>query len=233
MLSICFKSLCSYEYMTSITIFALSPFLISFLFSLFSNESVVYICKGNSFKVLPCKIAFKYTIILFILSIAGFLLAFIWQAFLRGDGDILLGLSNIYHEDFLRRMIGGKAKDFDNVYADSLNANIFIVTYKYIEHKYFLSIFGKDAFSVFSILSILMLILIKKVKIKYLLLLMFIIFALSSISWFVFGKAHSYIHTHMNFVLWSLGFSAVILYIPIIFIYNIFCKILDIFESKF
>ena len=48
-------------------------------------------------------------------------------------------------------------------------------------------------------------------RLAYLLLFAF----LTSISWFVLGKAHSYIHTHLNFVMWYFGFVQLILYIPI------------------
>ena len=38
---------------------------------------------------------------------------------------------------------------------------------------------------------------------------------LTSVSWFVLGKAHSYIHTHMNFAMWYFGFVQLLFYIPL------------------
>ena len=47
---------------------------------------------------------------------------------------------------------------------------------------------------------------------------MFIVFLCTTLSWFVLGKAHSYIHTHMNYVLWYFGFVQISIYIIIKFI---------------
>ena len=47
----------------------------------------------------------------------------------------------------------------------------------------------------------------------FLTLILFIITLLTTISWFVLGKAHSYIHTHMNFVLFFMGWVQVSIYI--------------------
>ena len=47
---------------------------------------------------------------------------------------------------------------------------------------------------------------------------------LATISWFVLAKAHSYIHTHMNYVLWYFGFVQVCLYILILLMQKNLCK---------
>ena len=36
---------------------------------------------------------------------------------------------------------------------------------------------------------------------------------LTSVSWFVLAKSHSYVHTHINFVLWYMGYVQVCLYV--------------------
>lgn len=41
---------------------------------------------------------------------------------------------------------------------------------------------------------------------------LYVIFFLASISWFCLAKSHSYIHLHLNFVLWYFGFVQVCLY---------------------
>lgn len=124
-----------------------------------------------------------------------------WRAFIRAI--------------FLRRMVGGDTKDFDPVYAESLNANALQVIAKYLNwHSPIIVKFDfRGNFYVLLIINILLLIFAFKGAQRRLLVAMFVVFALPAISWFVFGKAHSYIHTHMNFVLWYLGFIAVLLYI--------------------
>lgn len=56
---------------------------------------------------------------------------------------------------------------------------------------------------------------IKNKNLNYELLMMYIIFFLTSISWFCLAKSHSYIHRHMNFVLWYFGFIQTCFYIII------------------
>ena len=54
---------------------------------------------------------------------------------------------------------------------------------------------------------------------------MFIVFLGTTLSWFILGKAHSYVHTHMNYVLWYFGFIQICLYIIIKFACQKICKI--------
>ena len=42
---------------------------------------------------------------------------------------------------------------------------------------------------------------------------LYILSFLSTISWFVLAKSHSFVHTHMNFVLWYCGFVQICIYI--------------------
>lgn len=220
-LAICMKSLCSYEYLTSIVLFSLSPFLIVIVFSLitrykYGKTPPIY---SNNYRLIPIKSAYIYTIILFTLSVIGFFLAFTWHIYIRGEGNIWLGLQDVYQHDFLRRMIGGKAEAFDPVYAQSLNANIFTVIGKYLYWEgSFLAGTGKYGFAVLLIVSIALLVQMKNQEEKYLLTSMLFVFALPALSWFILGKAHSFVHTHMNFILWYLGFTAMLLYIPSTFL---------------
>ena len=47
---------------------------------------------------------------------------------------------------------------------------------------------------------------------------MYIMFLVTTLSWIILGKSHSYIHTHINFVLWYFGFIQICLYEIIQFI---------------
>lgn len=42
---------------------------------------------------------------------------------------------------------------------------------------------------------------------------LYIVTFLTSVSWFVLAKSHSYVHTHINFVLWYMGYVQVCLYV--------------------
>ena len=201
MLSIFIKSLCGYEYLSTIVLFALSVFFIA---PFLENNSI------SKNKLL------KYIVIIFGLSIFGFLLAIGIHSLLRGEGDLLLGLKNIYEQDVLRRTFGGDATKFDPVYSDSFNASFLKVIFKYLfmlQTDLVKGIFG-IFFIVLIIVNIIMLLKFKKSNSKNLNIAMFIIFLLPALSWYFLGKSHSYIHTHMNFVLWYFGFVAVLFYIP-------------------
>lgn len=201
MLSIFIKSLCGYEYLSTIVLFALSVFFIA---PFLENSSI------SKNKLL------KYIVIIFGLSIFGFLLAIGIHSLLRGEGDLLLGLKNIYEQDVLRRTFGGDATKFDPVYSDSFNASFLKVIFKYLfmwQTDLVKGIFG-ITFIALIIINIIMLLKFKKSNSKNLNIAMFIIFLLPALSWYFLGKSHSYIHTHMNFVLWYFGFVAVLFYIP-------------------
>lgn len=201
MLSIFIKSLCGYEYLSTIVLFALSVFFIA---PFLENTSI------SKNKLL------KYIVIIFGLSIFGFLLAIGIHSLLRGEGDLLLGLKNIYEQDVLRRTFGGDATKFNPVYSDSFNASFLNVIFKYIfmwQTDLVKGILG-ITFIALIIINIIMLLKFKKSNSKNLNIAMFIIFLLPALSWYFLGKSHSYIHTHMNFVLWYFGFVAVLFYIP-------------------
>ncbi len=207
-LSLFFKSLMSYEYLTSIVLFSLSPF---FLAPFLAKMKLISICP-------PLKTLAKQTTALFALAVLGFCFAFSIHTYMRGNGDFVAGVESIYKGDFLRRMVGGNAKDFHPDYAKSLNANALQVIAMYLDwHSPIIVAFDfRGNFYVLLMINILLLIFAFKGAQRRLLSAMLVIFALPAISWFVFGKAHSYVHTHMNFVLWYFGFIAVLLYIPIV-----------------
>lgn len=209
-LSLFFKSLMSYEYLTSIVLFSLSPFFIA---PFLAKMKFIDMCP-------PLKKLAKQTAMLFALAVLGFCFAFSIHTYMRGNGDFVAGVESIYKGDFLRRMVGGNARDFyEPELAESLmNANAFQVIAKYLDwHSPIVMQFNfRGNFYVLLIINILLLIFVFKGAQRRLLVAMSVVFALPAISWFVFGKTHSYIHTHMNFVLWYLGFIAVLLYIPIV-----------------
>lgn len=207
-LAIALRASMSYEFLTSIILFSLSPFIVSFLYGVLTDSQSPFL----SFSV---KQSFSYGLGLFVLACIGFLLIFMIHTYIRGGGDLWAGLMDIYHNDFLRRMLGGSAKDFDPVYAASLNANALEVISIYLSKPFMLLWLGASMLACLVESS-------KSYKSLYIALL--VCFALPALSWFVLGKSHSYIHRHFCFVLWYLGFWASIIYVPIYCLYRRLCR---------
>ena len=98
----------------------------------------------------------------------------------------------------------------DTILLESINASVFSVLKMYM----FAGLEGKIV-SLFLFSAIICIIyqhkaLKKDIKFDaYLLAGMF----LGAISWLVLAKPHSYIHTHINFVIWYMGFMQTCLYI--------------------
>lgn len=207
-LAIALRASMSYEFLTSIILFSLSPFIVSFIYGVLTDSQ-------SPFLSLSVKQSFSYGLGLFVLACIGFLLTFMIHTYIRGGGDLWAGFADIYHNDFLRRMLGGSAKDFDPVYAASLNANALEVISIYLSKPFMLLWLGASMLACLVESS-------KSYKSLYIALL--VCFALPALSWFVLGKSHSYIHRHFCFVLWYLGFWASIIYVPIYCLYRRLCR---------
>ena len=211
-LTIAAKCLCGYEYISTIMLGLIAFLLIDFLKSVFEKD----------FK--KSKLLFNTIFILGIFALLGFIAALCILGSFRGNGNILDGLQSIYKEDVLRRTLGGNVNDFPEVYRESLEAPIFEVLKQYF--KFETSIIAGVSGKFFSFLCIVPMIMMAydgyKKRMNVELVSMYIIFFITTISWFVLGKAHSAIHTHMNFVLWYFGLVQICFYI----ISNWFIKIL-------
>ena len=206
-LAIALRASMSYEFLTSIILFSLSPFIVSFLYGVLTDSP-------SPFLSLSAKKAFKYGLGLFILACVGFLLTFMIHTYIRGGGDLWAGFADIYHNDFLRRMVGGDPSSFSHpLLVASINANALEVIKIYLKSPLLLPL-GASIFACFLESS-------KEYRAFYIALL--VCFALPALSWFVLGKSHSYIHRHFCFVLWYLGFWASIIYVPICCLYRRLC----------
>lgn len=192
-----FKCLTGYEYLSSIILFASAPFLYKFCVE-----------KENKAYYLKC------FIMVCMAGVCAFIIVLIYHAGLRGD-TILQGIQDIYEKDVKRRTYGEAGK-FAAVYGPSLNAGVWSVVKQYIYgwHTDVLpGIAGKNFF-LFVCMGAISLFFTARARfgMEKEKCIAFIIFMLPALSWFVLGKAHSYIHTHMNFVLWYFGFIAVVMY---------------------
>lgn len=202
------KSLCGYEFLSTIFLFTVSFPIIDLILTKTKEKrqklflTIVYI-----------------SIALFL----GFILAFTIHAYQRGDGNIFSGYQLIWKNDVLRRTIGGNADNFLPVYKDSLEASPLLVLSKYIFDFYTPIVLGIEGkfFPALIILSIVSLILSFSKSKKWLTFenISFLFFFLVSESWFFLGKSHSYIHTHINFIIWYFGFVQICFYITIKFIF--------------
>ncbi len=195
------KCACGYEFVTTVFLGGIM-FLIAEWFR----------CKKED--TLKKKELFRTILIIGILALLAFATAITLQAFLRGNGDLMDGFTNIYQKDVLRRTFGN-ADDFAEVYADSLNATVLDVILKYLWFR----ITGKLA--LFFLLAALLVIIYRTIKEKKLPikdLTLYMVTLVTCISWYVFGKSHSYIHTDLNNVMWYMGFMQTCAYIVIRFV---------------
>ena len=158
------------------------------------------------------KLLFRTILIIGIAALLGFIAAILIHAPIKGDGSIIVGIKNIIKEDVLRRTSGTNLNDFDSENWPAMNASVW-ETYSRYFHFSTQVITGIDG-NLFAVLCIIPLGIFgydyrMKNEINYRQIFMYIVFFLTSISWFCLAKNHSYIHVHMNYVLWYFGFVQV------------------------
>lgn len=193
------KSLSGYEYITSITLLAISPFVVGPFFS------------GDA------KPKWKSAVLVFALCVLGFFAAILIHANMRGDtiGD---GLAAIYKEDVKRRTYSDPS-NFDPGLKDSLTANPVKVVGTYIISWHTPLVPGvPGGFFKLLIAFAGIGLLVKKLTAHKTFArdLVFVSYmSLIPLSWYVLAKGHSYIHAHMNYVLWYLGFFPALIYVCI------------------
>ena len=204
--SILVKCLCGYEYLSTIMM-GLIMFPVCDLVECFFKKKKM---KFNDY--------LKPIILLSISAFLGFVLAIIIHSVLRGNGNILNGIKSIWENDVVRRTYGGSRENFDKYYWQSFDASMFSVIKTYFNFNTDI-IKGIPAkmFKPLCLFSLIALIFNlykqKNNSIRDIILYVFSFF--TSLSWFVLAKSHSYMHTHMNYVLWYFGFIQIVFYIII------------------
>lgn len=193
------KSLAGYEYLTNITLFACSVFVIGPFFR--EQEPRHWF----NFK-LGCQA--------FIACLLGFACALLIHAGMRGD-TIAQGLANILEQDVKRRTYGDPI-NFDPILRESLTASVFDVISMYWNNWTTPVLTGVAAkylniASAFVLLGLLYS-LVKQRAIGLKVLAVLAVYFLASISWFVAAKAHSWVHTQLNYVMWYFGFIQALVY---------------------
>ncbi len=202
-LSIFIKCLCGYEYISVIMMALIGFLLVDLIKNFFENDKDKY------------KLLFRTIIIIGLIAIGGFMAAICIHAPLKGNGSLIEGIKNIFERDVLRRTAGGNLNDFAEGYWPSFNASIWETYSKYFHFNTEI-ITGING-NLFPLLCVIPLIVFlsdyckKNIHIEEIA--MYVVFFLASISWFCLAKGHSYIHTHMNYVLWYFGFVQICFYI--------------------
>ena len=206
--AILIKCLCGYEYITVIMLAEVAFPLIDLFVSLIEKD------KKKSVLI------FRTIFVMGVVSVAGFVLALLIHANLRGEGNIIEGLKSIYDQDVLRRTLGGHFENFtyrdtSDLFKASFEASIpkVFILYQFFNTEIISGISGK-LFVLIEFLPLLIFIyrfregrLNKKDVIAY------FVFGVTCVSWFILGKSHSYIHTPLNFVLWYFGFVQICFYV--------------------
>ena len=211
-LAIFVKCLCGYEYISSIMMMTVS----FFIFDIFDSRK-----KDNRKEIL------KTTIVVSIVCLLGFIVAILCHSVVRGNGNIVEGLNQIYRNDVLRRTFAGS---YNNNFNEKINSSLKSNVLEVVNHYFIWStdiILGVQGeyFNLLFVATIAILIYnaIKKEKNYGRDIIMFIYFLLTTLSWFVLAKAHSYMHMHINYVLWYFGFVQICLYVILKFMKKKLC----------
>ena len=197
------KSLCGYEYITNVMLGGIVFFLLDFI-------------KAVSEKDRERGALIFCTVFWFgLFSLLGFLTAICIHAELRGNGSLLVGIQSILEQDVMRRVGGGEMGNFDPVYWDSLNASVWETLGRYFHFS--TEIIAGVPGSIFPLLcGVPIGIFIynyKRSMLNWSDVWMYAVFFAVSASWFILAKPHSYIHLHLNYVLWYFGFVQICIYI--------------------
>lgn len=209
-ISITVKCLCGYEYISTVMMGLIAFMVIDFLLAVVRKD------------IQTAKLFFKAIFILGVAALAGFMVAILIHATLRGEGNLLAGIKSIIVKDVLRRTYGADLNNYAPKYWASINASVWETYCKYFHFS--TEIITGVAGNLFPVLCIIPLAVFvyefSKGKCDYQSIFMYLYFFLTAQSWFCLAKSHSYIHTHMNYVMWYFGFIQTCLYVIISRIVN-------------
>lgn len=202
-ISIVGKCLCGYEYISAVMMGLVSFVVIDLLLAVVKKDKQ------------KTKLLFKATLILGIVALSGFMVALCIHAPLKGDGSIVQGVKMIIEQDVLRRTNGANLNNYHHGYWSSLNASVWEVYSKYFHFstEIIVGLTG-NLFPLLCIIPIVIFIYeFKNRKNDYQSIFMYLFFFFTAISWFCLAKSHSYVHTHLNYVMWYFGFVQICLYV--------------------
>jgi hypothetical protein len=202
-LSFVIKCLSGYEYISTIILLAAAPFLYAQI-SLSENGS----------KLGPIKMFLGICLI----GTLGFITALLFHANMIG-ASLFDGLNAIYQFDVKRRTYGDPNL-FPSSLTPSLSSSVFDVLriYFYNWHTDIIKGVPGTLFNPLFCFAVLVIIyrFISLHSQRHRDLGIFVAFLLPPLSWLILAKAHSFIHTQLNFVLWYFGTIAAIFYICLV-----------------
>lgn len=196
------KCLCGYEYISSVMLALIAVLAVDLLLALARKD------RKNS------KLLFGTICGLSVAALSGFLTALCLHAQLGGHTSLWDGIKSIMHNASVRT-IGDNQNNYTDLMLDSFNASIWevVCTYFHFTTQILPGING----NLFPVLCILPSCILgydfSKKKMDKENAFFYIFFLLIPLSWFCLAKSHSYIHTHINYVLWYFGYVQICLYI--------------------
>lgn len=213
-MAISVKCLCGYEYISAIMMGLISFLLVDFILTIVQKDRE----RG--------KLLFRTIFILGVIALMGFAAAICIHAPLRANGNIMEGIENIFKYDVLRRTAGADLNDWDAELWPSFNASTWEVFCKYF--KFYTEVVAGVTGNLFPLLCCTPLAIFvydyKKKKLNIEMVSMYVIFFFTAVSWFCLAKSHSYVHLHMNYVLWYFGFVQTCFYV-------IVNKVVDVYRN--
>lgn len=200
--TIAIKSLCGYEYMSTIMMGLIIFLLIDLVAAVLDHDYQMQ------------WLLLKTTVAIGIAAVLGFGVAMCIHGFIRGNGDVVVGVKTIILSDVLRRTY---TIDYNMHSHESLMSSAWQVLGKYF--RFDTQIITGVPGNLFPVLCLAP-VAVSAAKIgteedrKYRqLVALYIVNFLATISWLVLAKGHSDVHTHMNYVLWYFGFVQTCFYI--------------------
>ncbi len=199
-LAVLVRSLCGYEYVSTVMLSGVVFLLVEWL----AGE------KGKR------RAAFFSLLAIGLAALLGFFAALALHGLAMGGGNLAEGLSRIVREVALKRTWGGSA-DFEARLAASLDASPLTVVLYYF-HFSTPVLTGLIGGKLFPLLCAAPLVTFavqaKGGRVNAREVAFYALTLLSTLSWYLLAKGHSYDHTHLNFVLWYFGFVQSCVYIP-------------------
>ena len=197
MLSVALKAGCGYEYISTVMVGAV-------IFPIYST--VKMIGKEKKTKV---KRIFAVVIKLGFACFAGFFLVLLINGYMRGTGNLAEGLHALYYNDVLRRTYGNAA-NYGAATAPSLNASLITVLKLYLVS----STTGRVA-SLLLIVNLGFFIKNRKKRSTRADLILLLCSLAGALSWLILAKSHSHAHTHINSIVFYIGYMQIAVYLMI------------------
>ncbi len=197
------KSLCGYEYITAVMLGLVFFPMTDFFIALAGKK------KEKALLIL------RITLIMGAAALAGFIAAMVIHSRLGVNAGLISDIKSIINDVGLRRTAGADLNTEHPVLWESINASVWDTIAKYFAFS--TQIIPGINGNLFPILCIIPLCFfaydLKKKAVRPEEMILYAVSFIVSLSWFVFGKSHSYVHTHINFVIWYFGFVQICFYI--------------------